>query len=87
MKNRNDLLLDIAKCNAFSMQYFNMDIMDIIEVQVSTHHCAPTVVCAPLLYLHHEACNCAQLQNSASVCTCNIVQASHTPTNHTCMTV
>jgi hypothetical protein len=32
MKNRNDLLVDICKCNSFSMQYFNMDIMDIIEV-------------------------------------------------------
>ena len=32
MKSRNDLLVDISKCNAFSMQYFNMDIMDIIEV-------------------------------------------------------
>lgn len=32
MKNRNDMLLDISKCNSFSMQYFNMDIMDVIEV-------------------------------------------------------
>lgn len=35
MKNRNDLLVDISKCNSFSMQYFNMDIMDIIEVSIS----------------------------------------------------
>ena len=34
MKNRNNLLVDISKCNSFSMQYFNMDIMDIIEVSL-----------------------------------------------------
>ena len=34
MKNRNELLLGIARCNSLSMQYFNMDVMDIIEVCV-----------------------------------------------------
>jgi len=32
LKNRNELLVGISKCNALSMQYFNMDILDIIEV-------------------------------------------------------
>ena len=32
LKNRNDYLLGISRCNALSAQYFNMDIMDIIEV-------------------------------------------------------
>ena len=36
MKNRNEMLLDITKCNAFSMQYFNMDVMDVVEVR---SHC------------------------------------------------
>ena len=43
MKNRNDLLVDICKCNSFSMQYFNMDIMDIIEVCL----CVCVSVCLP----------------------------------------
>jgi hypothetical protein len=38
MKNRNDLLVDICKCNSFSMQYFNMDIMDIIEYMDYDYH-------------------------------------------------
>jgi SLIT-ROBO Rho GTPase activating protein len=38
MKNRNDMLLDISKCNAFSMQYFNMDIMDVIEYMDYDYH-------------------------------------------------
>ncbi len=32
LKNRNDYLLGISRCNALSAQYFNMDIMDVIEV-------------------------------------------------------
>ena len=32
LKNRNDYLLGISRCNALSTQYFNIDIMDIIEV-------------------------------------------------------
>lgn len=42
MKNRNDYILGITKCNSFAMQYFNMDIMDIIEVHACTY-CTYTV--------------------------------------------
>ena len=32
LKNRNELMVGMAKCNALSVQYFNMDILDIIQV-------------------------------------------------------
>lgn len=32
LKNRNDYLLGITRCNALSSQYFSRDIMDIVEV-------------------------------------------------------
>ena len=32
LKNRNELMVGMAKCNALSVQYFNMDILDVIQV-------------------------------------------------------
>ena len=37
LKNRNDYLLGISRCNALSTQYFSMDVMDIIEVSSIQH--------------------------------------------------
>lgn len=34
LKNRNDYLLGISRCNALTTQYFSMDIMDIVEVKL-----------------------------------------------------
>ena len=38
IKFQNDYLLCLHSCNAFSNQYFNKDLLDLIEV--STSHCA-----------------------------------------------
>ena len=32
LKNRNELMVGMAKCNALSVQYFNMDILDVVQV-------------------------------------------------------
>ena len=56
MKNRNDLLVDISKCNAFSMQYFNMDIMDVIEVCANIHlNCVTWVTVQYMDYDYHAS--------------------------------
>lgn len=39
LKNRNELMVGMAKCNALSVQYFNMDILDIIQVYVRVGGC------------------------------------------------
>ena len=39
LKNRNELLVGISKCNSLSMQFFNMDVLDIIEVHTFWDMC------------------------------------------------
>lgn len=38
LKNRNDYLLGISRCNALSTQYFSMDVMDIVEHMDFDYH-------------------------------------------------
>ena len=43
IKFRNDYLLNLHSCNAFSAQYFNRDILELIEVKLYGKLCALNV--------------------------------------------
>lgn len=58
LKNRNDYLLGIARCNALSTRYFSSNITDIIEVSATQLETLVVMVLERHACVHKCACVC-----------------------------